>query len=137
MLIKDPVPGITATPHEDNLRYFRVRVEGPPETPYAGACAALSSPSPCPFSPVLLRGPARRHRRLGCLPAPPPAGGAFVLELFLPEDYPMCAPVRLFFRAMRPPPAPRGRRAHPSRRRRRPLPSEESALSDKDLPPEH
>ena len=36
MLIKDPVPGISAAPHEDNLRYFIVQVEGPPDTPYAG-----------------------------------------------------------------------------------------------------
>ena len=106
MLIKDPVPGITATPHEDNLRYFRVRVEGPPETPYAGVfqrgCLPFSSPWPF-FPRPCVRGPARAHRRRGCLPAPPPAGGAFVLELFLPEDYPMCAPVRLFSRALRPP----------------------------------
>ena len=43
MLIKDPVPGISATPHEDNLRHFIVRVEGPPETPYAGAWRSSES----------------------------------------------------------------------------------------------
>lgn len=37
MLTKDPVPGISAAPFEDNLRYFNVVLEGPPETPYAGA----------------------------------------------------------------------------------------------------
>lgn len=33
-LISDPVPGITAEPHEDNLRYFNVTVEGPAGSPY-------------------------------------------------------------------------------------------------------
>ncbi|GME72986.1 unnamed protein product [[Candida] boidinii] len=33
-LISDPVPGITATPHEDNLRYFDVTIEGPSSSPY-------------------------------------------------------------------------------------------------------
>ena len=50
----DPVPGITATPSEENLRYFEVSIEGPSASPYAN--------------------------------------GLFRLELFLPDDYPMCAP---------------------------------------------
>ncbi|ANZ77917.1 BA75_05204T0 [Komagataella pastoris] len=33
-LISDPVPGITAVPHEDNLRYFQVTIQGPKESPY-------------------------------------------------------------------------------------------------------
>lgn len=33
-LITDPVPGITATPHEDNLRYFDVTLTGPSGSPY-------------------------------------------------------------------------------------------------------
>mmetsp|Transcript_80840 Transcript_80840/g.112280 ORF Transcript_80840/g.112280 Transcript_80840/m.112280 type:complete len:152 (+) Transcript_80840:1-456(+) len=35
-LAKDPVPGISATPYEDNLRYFNVVLEGPPDSPYKG-----------------------------------------------------------------------------------------------------
>lgn len=53
-LVSDPVPGITATPSEDNLRYFHVTIEGPLASPYAS--------------------------------------GLFKLELYLPDDYPMCAP---------------------------------------------
>lgn len=53
-LVLDPVPGITATPSEDNLRYFQVTIEGPSSSPYAK--------------------------------------GRFELELYLPDDYPMCAP---------------------------------------------
>ena len=34
-LIADPVPGISATPYTDNLRYFGVAIEGPAETSYA------------------------------------------------------------------------------------------------------
>ena len=30
----DPVEGITVTPYEDNLRYFKATVQGPPDTPY-------------------------------------------------------------------------------------------------------
>ncbi|RKP32094.1 ubiquitin-conjugating enzyme [Metschnikowia bicuspidata] len=53
-LVLDPVPGITATPSEDNLRYFLVTIDGPLSSPYAK--------------------------------------GRFDLELYLPDDYPMCAP---------------------------------------------
>lgn len=54
----DPPPGISAAPTEDNLRYFKVVVEGPPQTCYEG--------------------------------------GAFKLELFLPEDY-ANAPLKVRF----------------------------------------
>ncbi|KAM3415972.1 hypothetical protein BST61_g9461 [Cercospora zeina] len=53
-LQNEPVPGISATPHDDNARYFDVVVEGP-----GGSCYE---------------------------------GGVFQLELFLPDDYPMCPP---------------------------------------------
>ncbi|PSK37902.1 ubiquitin-conjugating enzyme E2 13 [Candidozyma pseudohaemuli] len=53
-LVSDPVPGITATPLDDNLRYFEVTIDGPNSSPYAN--------------------------------------GVFKLELYLPDDYPMCAP---------------------------------------------
>lgn len=32
----DPAPGILANPHEENLRYFDVVMEGPSSTPFAG-----------------------------------------------------------------------------------------------------
>jgi ubiquitin-conjugating enzyme E2 N len=51
---KHSIPGISATPHADNLRYFDIIIAGPDETPYAG--------------------------------------GIFNLEMFLPEEYPMCPP---------------------------------------------
>ncbi|PVH14381.1 uncharacterized protein CXQ87_002514 [Candidozyma duobushaemuli] len=34
-LVSDPVPGITATPSDDNLRYFEVTIDGPNSSPYA------------------------------------------------------------------------------------------------------
>lgn len=64
-LVSDPVPGITAAPLEDNLRYFEVTIDGPLSSPYAG--------------------------------------GVFKLELFLPDDYPMCAPKVRFFDKNLPP----------------------------------
>ncbi len=40
-LQQDPVPGLSAKPHEDNLRYFDVRLDGPAETPYEGGVFKL------------------------------------------------------------------------------------------------
>ncbi|GMM50851.1 E2 ubiquitin-conjugating protein [Starmerella bacillaris] len=40
-LVTDPVSGIIATPHEENLRYFDVSLEGPPGTPYEGGVFKL------------------------------------------------------------------------------------------------
>ena len=69
------VPGIDAVPHEDNLRYFDVRIHGPSQSPYEGMdCYTQAIPG-------LLR--ARAHSD---------TGGIFKLELFLPEDYPMTPP---------------------------------------------
>jgi len=31
-------PGISASPSEDNLRYFNVMILGPSQSPYEGAC---------------------------------------------------------------------------------------------------
>jgi hypothetical protein len=33
-LVADPAPGITAEPHEDNLRYFNVTIKGPDGSPF-------------------------------------------------------------------------------------------------------
>ena len=35
-LQSEPVAGISAVPHQDNLRYFDVLVEGPSSSPYEG-----------------------------------------------------------------------------------------------------
>lgn len=40
-LVSDPVPGITAVPHEDNLRYFDVTINGPAQSPYEGGVFKL------------------------------------------------------------------------------------------------
>ena len=69
----DPAPGITAEPHEDNLRYFDVTIKGPDGSPFQ---SASSSPY------------RARDRRL--LMGHP--DGVFRLELFLPEEYPMAPP---------------------------------------------
>lgn len=34
--MSDSPPGITAAPHEDNLRYFDVTIAGPESSPYEG-----------------------------------------------------------------------------------------------------
>lgn len=33
------VPGISAVPHEENLRYFDVEIHGPSQSPYEGTYA--------------------------------------------------------------------------------------------------
>jgi ubiquitin-conjugating enzyme E2 N len=65
------VQGISATPHDDNLRYFDVTIDGPSQSPYEGmfACAAIFEFWLTGF-----------------------IGGVFKLELFLPDDYPMTPP---------------------------------------------
>lgn len=35
-LMSEPVDGISAIPHEDNLRYFDVIISGPTDSPFAG-----------------------------------------------------------------------------------------------------
>ncbi|KAK7204169.1 ubiquitin-conjugating enzyme/RWD-like protein [Myxozyma melibiosi] len=40
-LVSDPVPGITAVPHEENMRYFDVTVDGPSQSPYEGGVFKL------------------------------------------------------------------------------------------------
>jgi len=65
------VQGISATPHDDNLRYFDVTIDGPSQSPYEGMFAhAVIFES---WLTSLL-------------------GGVFKLELFLPDDYPMTPP---------------------------------------------
>lgn len=51
------VPGIVATPYEDNLRYFSVIVEGPPDTPYKGGVFHLELflPADYPMCPPKVR----------------------------------------------------------------------------------
>lgn len=36
------VPGISAVPHEDNLRYFDVKIHGPSQSPYEGRSFATA-----------------------------------------------------------------------------------------------
>ncbi|KIV77127.1 hypothetical protein PV11_08952 [Exophiala sideris] len=71
-LMAEPVPGISAVPHEDNLRYFDVSIHGPSQSPYEGTIHT-NQPSPGYIAD-------------GC------EGGVFKLELFLPDDYPMTPP---------------------------------------------
>ena len=67
----DPAPGISAAPHEDNLRYFDVTIQGPDGSPFQSM-------------PVIFI--------MGFLPPDARTDGVFKLELFLPEEYPMAPP---------------------------------------------
>ena len=43
-MLQKPDPGISATPHENNLRYFNVVIAGPQDSAYDGAdCSRYSS----------------------------------------------------------------------------------------------
>jgi ubiquitin-conjugating enzyme E2 N len=66
------VPGISAVPHEDNLRYFDVTIDGPSQSPYEGY---KPSPKSLRYKLLMIQ-----------------TGGTFKLELFLPDDYPMTPP---------------------------------------------
>ncbi|KAF2027535.1 ubiquitin-conjugating enzyme [Setomelanomma holmii] len=56
-LIKEPVQGISATPHEDNLRYFDVTIDGPSQSPYEGGVFKLELflPDDYPMTPPKVR----------------------------------------------------------------------------------
>ncbi|KXN70521.1 hypothetical protein CONCODRAFT_78782 [Conidiobolus coronatus NRRL 28638] len=56
-LINDPAPGISATPHEDNLRYFDVVICGPDQSPFEGGKFKLELflPEEYPMAPPKVR----------------------------------------------------------------------------------
>ncbi|RSH78592.1 Ubiquitin-conjugating enzyme 13 [Apiotrichum porosum] len=53
----DSPPGITAAPHEDNLRYFDVTIAGPGQSPYEGGIFKLELflPEEYPMNPPKVR----------------------------------------------------------------------------------
>jgi ubiquitin-conjugating enzyme E2 N len=56
-LMAEPVPGISAVPHEDNLRYFDVSIHGPSQSPYEGGIFKLELflPDDYPMIPPKIR----------------------------------------------------------------------------------
>ncbi|KAK1533924.1 ubiquitin-conjugating enzyme E2 35, partial [Colletotrichum paranaense] len=56
-LMAEPVPGISAVPHEDNLRYFDVEIHGPTQSPYEGGVFKLELflPDDYPMTPPKIR----------------------------------------------------------------------------------
>jgi len=56
-LVAEPVPGINAVPHEDNLRYFDVTIHGPTQSPYEGGIFRLELflPEDYPMTPPKIR----------------------------------------------------------------------------------
>jgi ubiquitin-conjugating enzyme E2 N len=56
-LFQEPAPGISVTPHEDNLRYFAVIIAGPAGSPYEGGIFKLELflPSEYPMAPPKVR----------------------------------------------------------------------------------
>ncbi|KAF2873188.1 ubiquitin-conjugating enzyme E2 N [Massariosphaeria phaeospora] len=57
-LMNEPVQGISAAPHEDNLRYFDVTIHGPSQSPYeAGGIFQLELflPDDYPMTPPKVR----------------------------------------------------------------------------------
>eukprot|EP01094_Clydonella_sp_ATCC50884_P030109 TRINITY_DN968_c0_g1_i4.p2 TRINITY_DN968_c0_g1~~TRINITY_DN968_c0_g1_i4.p2 ORF type:complete len:174 (-),score=39.57 TRINITY_DN968_c0_g1_i4:111-560(-) len=56
-LAKEPAPGISATPHEDNLRYFSVVMAGPSQSAFEGGVFNLELflPEDYPMAPPKVR----------------------------------------------------------------------------------
>jgi ubiquitin-conjugating enzyme E2 N len=56
-LLAEPVAGISATPYQDNLRYFAVAIEGPADSPYERGVFQLELflPSDYPMAPPKVR----------------------------------------------------------------------------------
>ena len=55
--MSEPVAGISATPYQDNLRYFAVAIEGPGDSPYEKGVFQLELflPSDYPMAPPKVR----------------------------------------------------------------------------------
>jgi hypothetical protein len=68
-LSADPVPGISASPKEDNLRYFDVKLEGQADTPYHGGTFKLELflPDGYPMCPPKVRFLTKVSCHLGLL----------------------------------------------------------------------
>jgi ubiquitin-conjugating enzyme E2 N len=56
-LLAEPVEGVSATPYEDNFRYFNVAIAGPIDSPYQGGLFRLELflPSEYPMGPPKVR----------------------------------------------------------------------------------
>jgi len=56
-LLSEPAPGISASPSEDNLRYFNVMILGPGSSPYEGGVFKLELflPEDYPMAPPKVR----------------------------------------------------------------------------------
>jgi len=56
-LSAEPVPGICATPYEDNMRYFNVAIAGPSDSPYESGIFRLELflPADYPMAPPKVR----------------------------------------------------------------------------------
>eukprot|EP00274_Cyanoptyche_gloeocystis_P007268 CAMPEP_0196666698 /NCGR_PEP_ID=MMETSP1086-20130531/64663_1 /TAXON_ID=77921 /ORGANISM="Cyanoptyche gloeocystis , Strain SAG4.97" /LENGTH=143 /DNA_ID=CAMNT_0042003929 /DNA_START=62 /DNA_END=490 /DNA_ORIENTATION=- len=56
-LLKEPPPGISASPHDDNLRYFDVIITGPQQSAYEGGVFKLELflPDDYPMAPPKVR----------------------------------------------------------------------------------
>mmetsp|Transcript_19844 Transcript_19844/g.55343 ORF Transcript_19844/g.55343 Transcript_19844/m.55343 type:complete len:159 (+) Transcript_19844:1495-1971(+) len=56
-LLSEPAPGISASPSEDNLRYFNVMILGPSQSPYEGGVFKLELflPEDYPMAPPKVR----------------------------------------------------------------------------------
>lgn len=67
-LMAEPVTGITASPHEDNLRYFDVTISGPDQSPFQGPPLPLPfHPIPTPFHNTNTKRGNRRNIQIGTL----------------------------------------------------------------------
>ncbi|KAI0281769.1 ubiquitin-conjugating enzyme/RWD-like protein [Russula aff. rugulosa BPL654] len=56
-LVADPAPGISASPHDDNLRYFDVTIQGPDGSPFQNGVFKLELflPEEYPMAPPKVR----------------------------------------------------------------------------------
>ncbi|KAJ6753837.1 UBIQUITIN-CONJUGATING ENZYME E2 [Salix purpurea] len=89
-LLSEPAPGISASPSEDNMRYFNVMILGPTQSPYEALHVEFSAANRLKLCGCMVQ----PHKALGSWRSPSTSscGGVFKLELFLPEEYPMAAP---------------------------------------------
>jgi len=73
-LLSEPAPGISATPYQDNLRYFNVIIAGPQSSPYENGIFKLELflPEEYPMAPPKVRPHLATDRRARPQTPPPP-----------------------------------------------------------------
>ncbi|PPR88999.1 hypothetical protein GOBAR_AA31684 [Gossypium barbadense] len=77
-LLSEPAPGISASPSEDNMRYFNVMILGPTQSPYEGGVFKLELFLPEEYPMAAPKGCTSLHVENAALSVPVVSGLSFL-----------------------------------------------------------